>query len=212
MEGSSLVLWNSLTVKDSYGNGVFSANNTGVVVDKQLTVVAGQILKFNKINIPTASGGTDYGVGSSGKVLKSNGTTVYWGDDNNTTYTFNGAVSTIKDSNLTASRALISNSSGKIAVSAVTSTELGYLDGVTSNIQTQLNAKGTSNLTIGTTSTTAAAGNHTHSSYITQTAADARYALKEDVGEGVTNVQILTREQYRNLSTISSNVLYVVRG
>ena len=64
--------------------------------------------------------------------------------DNNTTYTFNGAVSTIKDSNLTASRALISNSSGKVAVSDVTSTELGYLDGVTSNIQTQLNGKAAS--------------------------------------------------------------------
>lgn len=64
------------------------------------------------------------------------------GDINtNTTYTFNGAVSTIKDSNLTASRALISDSSGKVAVSAVTSTELGYLDGVTSAIQTQLNGK-----------------------------------------------------------------------
>lgn len=61
--------------------------------------------------------------------------------DTNTTYTFNGAVSTIKDSNLTASRALVSNSSGKVAVSAVTATELGYLDGVTSNIQTQLNSK-----------------------------------------------------------------------
>ena len=42
---------------------------------------------------------------------------------------------------LTASRALVSNSSGKVAVSAVNSTELGYLDGVTSNIQTQLNDK-----------------------------------------------------------------------
>lgn len=58
-----------------------------------------------------------------------------------TTYTFNGAVSTIKDSNLTANRALISDNSGKIAVSDVTSTELSYLDGVTSSIQTQLNAK-----------------------------------------------------------------------
>lgn len=61
--------------------------------------------------------------------------------DTNTTYTFNGAVSTIKDSNLTASRALISDNSGKIAASDVTSTELSYLDGVTSSIQTQLNAK-----------------------------------------------------------------------
>lgn len=52
-----------------------------------------------------------------------------------------GAATTITDSNLTADRALISNSSGKVAVSSVTSTELGYLDGVTSNIQTQLNNK-----------------------------------------------------------------------
>jgi len=52
-----------------------------------------------------------------------------------------GAATTIVSSNLTASRALVSNSSGKVAVSAVTSTELGYLDGVTSAIQTQLNSK-----------------------------------------------------------------------
>lgn len=53
----------------------------------------------------------------------------------------NGAISTVVNSNLTASRALVSNSSGKIAVSSVTSTELGYLSGVTSNIQTQLDSK-----------------------------------------------------------------------
>lgn len=52
-----------------------------------------------------------------------------------------GGASTITEDNLTVSRALISNSSGKVAVSAVTSTELGYLDGVTSNVQTQLNGK-----------------------------------------------------------------------
>ena len=52
-----------------------------------------------------------------------------------------GGASTITDDNLTANRALVSNGSGKVAVSAVTATELGYLDGVTSNIQTQLNKK-----------------------------------------------------------------------
>lgn len=52
-----------------------------------------------------------------------------------------GGASTITEDNLTANRALVSNSSGKVAVSAVTSTELGYLDGVTSNVQTQLNSK-----------------------------------------------------------------------
>ena len=52
-----------------------------------------------------------------------------------------GAATTITGSNLTANRVLIANGSGKVAVSAVTSTELGYLDGVTSAIQTQLNGK-----------------------------------------------------------------------
>jgi len=55
--------------------------------------------------------------------------------------TVTGAATTITGSNLTASRALISNSSGKVAVSDITSTELAYLDGVTSNIQTQLDAR-----------------------------------------------------------------------
>ena len=62
----------------------------------------------------------------------------------------------------TASRAIVSNSRGNLTVSAVTSTELGYLDGVTSSIQTQLNNKLslaggtiTGNLTIGNTLTTA---------------------------------------------------------
>ena len=48
---------------------------------------------------------------------------------------------------LTASRALVSDSSGHPAVSAITSTELSYLDGVTSKIQTQLNGKAASSHT-----------------------------------------------------------------
>ena len=61
--------------------------------------------------------------------------------------TVTGAATTITGSNLTANRALVSNSSGKVAVSEVTSTELGYLDGVTSSIQTQLNNKSENNHT-----------------------------------------------------------------
>ena len=54
------------------------------------------------------------------------------------------AIAFSKMADLTASRALVSDSNGDVSASAVTSTELGYLDGVTSAIQTQLNAKGTS--------------------------------------------------------------------
>ena len=55
--------------------------------------------------------------------------------------TITGGASTIATSDLTASRALASNSSGKVAVSSVTATELGYVSGVSSAIQTQLDAK-----------------------------------------------------------------------
>lgn len=53
--------------------------------------------------------------------------------------TITGGATTITSSNLTASRVLVSNSSGKVAVSSITSAELRYLNGVTSSIQTQLN-------------------------------------------------------------------------
>ena len=55
--------------------------------------------------------------------------------------TVTGGATTIVSSDLTTSRALVSNGSGTVEVSAVTSTEIGYLDGVTSAIQTQLDSK-----------------------------------------------------------------------
>lgn len=58
--------------------------------------------------------------------------------------TVTGAATTITGSDLIANRALVTNSSGKVAVSDVTATELGYLDGVTSGIQNQLNGKAAS--------------------------------------------------------------------
>ena len=50
-----------------------------------------------------------------------------------------GGASTIATSNLTASRALVSDGSGKVAASAVTATELGFLAGLKSKVQDQLN-------------------------------------------------------------------------
>src|SRR5690606_22863789 len=68
--------------------------------------------------------------------------------------TITGGASTIVSSNLTTARALVSDGSGKVDVSGVTTTELdildgaiisttelNYLDNVTSNVQTQLNSK-----------------------------------------------------------------------
>lgn len=54
-----------------------------------------------------------------------------------------GSFSMQTNTDLTASRALVSDSAKRITNSAVTSTELGYVSGVTSAIQSQINAKGT---------------------------------------------------------------------
>ena len=55
--------------------------------------------------------------------------------------TITGAATTIADSNLTKSRAIVSNASGKVAASPVTAAELGHLSGAKSNIQDQLDKK-----------------------------------------------------------------------
>jgi len=61
----------------------------------------------------------------------------------------------------TASRALISDSSKNITVSSVSDTELGYLSGVTSAIQTQLNGKATDSGVVHLTGTESISGDKT---------------------------------------------------
>lgn len=95
----------------------------------------------------------------SGTNIKTiNSTSVLGSGDIAVQATITGAATTITSANLTASRAVISNVSGKVAVSSVTDTELGYVSGVTSAIQTQIDGKqaslvsGTNIKTINSTS------------------------------------------------------------
>jgi len=76
------------------------------------------------------------------------------------------AISLSKLAATTASRALISDASGFISPATTTSAEIGYVSGVTSSIQTQLNAKQNSDATL-----TALAAYNTIG-LMTQTAAD----------------------------------------
>ncbi len=54
----------------------------------------------------------------------------------------------VSSTTYTANRAIVSNGSGALAVSTVTSTELGYLSGVTSAVQTQLDSKAAATQTV----------------------------------------------------------------
>ena len=59
----------------------------------------------------------------------------------NASISASAAIAFSKMENLTASRALVSDANGDVSASAVTDTEIGYLSGLASNLQTQINAK-----------------------------------------------------------------------
>lgn len=124
-------------------NTTYTAGTNLTLNDNEFSVKVGSTNAGNRV-VGTAQDGTIYeseALTSELQYLLSDwrGTTgimTLLGKKQNT---ITGGATTIVSSNLTASRALISNTSGKVAASSVTSTELGYLDGVTSSIQTQLN-------------------------------------------------------------------------
>lgn len=113
--------------------------------------------------------------------------------DNSDALFFNG--SPIGQFVSTANRAVQTNGSGILAVSATTSTELGYVSGVTSAIQTQLDTKATDSLVVHLAGSETIAGAKIFSStagtkikgITTNTAATAL-----DVGEVVSNGALST--------------------
>lgn len=84
--GYALYVNGAINITDSLNTNSLNTGDLVVTGSASFTngVSVGGELKFNKISAPTASGGTTYGNGTNGQVLKSNGTTVYWASDNNT--------------------------------------------------------------------------------------------------------------------------------
>lgn len=104
-----------------------------------------------------------------------------------------GGASTITTSNLTADRALVSNGSGKVAVSAVTATEIGALAGVTET--------GTSLITAADAAAVRTAAGATTAGSAVFTAADAA-AQRTAMGLGTAAVADLIDED--NMATDSA--------
>ena len=77
----------------------------------------------------------------------------------------------------TASRALISDSSKKITVSSVTDTELGYLSGVTSSVQTQIDGKANDSSVVHKTENEDISGTKTFSAIIKNKLNNAEIAV-----------------------------------
>ena len=99
-------------------------------------------------------------------------------------------------SNLTASRAVVTDSSGVVTASAVTSTELGYLDGVTSAIQTQLDAK-----------LALAGGTLTGTLTLGSGGIDASYNTISNLSDGSSAQDAVTKTQLDAVNTTASAAL-----
>ena len=119
--------------------------------------------------------------------------------------TITGAATTITDTDLTASKALISNASGKVAASTVTDTELGYVSGVTSSIQDQFD-----NLTDNNTTYTvsAADGDNADEEKIVLTGSDATTdAIVLEAGTGLSIARTGDKITFTNTVTDTDTVL-----
>jgi hypothetical protein len=116
-------------------NRVVINNSSGVQSDAA-AITAARALISDANGIPTQSAVTSTELGHVSGVTSAIQTQL-----NSKQATITGAATTITSADLTASRAVVSDGAGKVAVSAVTSVELGHVSGVTSAIQTQLDTK-----------------------------------------------------------------------
>ena len=136
---------NTVLVRDANSSGVVSAK---AVTDTQILIgdgtgftaaaLSGDVTMTNAGAVTIANGAVENAMLADDAVgadeLAANAVV-------NASVASGAAIEFSKMENLTASRALVSDSNGDVSVSAVTSTEIGYLDGVTSAVQTQVDAK-----------------------------------------------------------------------
>lgn len=106
------------------GSGNFSAGTITAALTGNVTGnVSGSAASITGVN-PVANGGTNSSAAlNNNRVMVSSGSAI------------------VEASAITASRALVSNANGIPTHATTTSTEIGYVNGVTSAIQTQLDAK-----------------------------------------------------------------------
>lgn len=105
---------------------------TAPAVSKVYVIVNGSDAAIS-IDTAVAGGSVTIPAGVT-KLVYSDGSAFYDADDNNL---------------LTANRAVVTNSSGTTTTSTVTSTEIGYLSGLTGNAQQQINSKFALNFILG---------------------------------------------------------------
>ena len=110
---------------------------TGAILNADIATAAA--ISYSKLNLTNAILNADISSSASIAYSKLNLTNTIQNSDISGT----AAIAVSKLAALTISRAVVSDASGYLTTSVTTNTEVGYLSGVTSSIQTQLNSKQT---------------------------------------------------------------------
>ncbi|MFT3912233.1 MAG: hypothetical protein QM737_22590 [Ferruginibacter sp.] len=128
------------TLTNKSGNISMWTNDSGYLTANQSITFTGDVTGSGSTSVALTIGAskvTNSMLAGSIAYSKLNlGTSIVNADINGS-----AAIALSKLATVTASKALVSDGSGVITASSVTSTELGYLSGVTSAIQTQISAK-----------------------------------------------------------------------
>ncbi len=112
-----------------------------------------------------------------------------------------GGASSIVTANLAVSRALASDASGKVSAATTTLTELNYLTGVTSNVQSQFSTL-TTNLATTNSNVAAATGSIALTNSNVATITGQIVTINSNIATATGNIATLTT----NLATTNSNV------
>jgi hypothetical protein len=140
--GSILVgVGGTATATDTAAQGDITASATGLNINAgaivNADINASAAIAYSKLDLASSIVNADVASGAAIAYSKLNLSTSIVNAD----IAAAAAIALSKLAALTASRALVSDGSGVISASSVTSTELGYVSGVTSSIQTQLGNK-----------------------------------------------------------------------
>ena len=205
------------TIYGTVSSTSFSTNTTvnvtwdsGSLSDEAITSVYVGILTNTNDSIPTGINAAKIGGGnvSTAEYDYLNGvTSAVQTQLDAKQATITGSATTIDTESLTASRAVVSNASQKIAVSDITKTELEYLDGVSSNVQTQMDTKAAT-----TYVDNAVAGLRTRIICEAASTANVTIASALENGDTVDGVTLATGDQVllKDQSTGSQNGIYTV--
>lgn len=123
--------------------------DTPALANNLTTIVAGKALDASQGNLLSSRIGNLASLKTQNKSSVTSSINEVYDNLTHKQDTISGAASSILSSDLETQRVLVSNTSGKVSHSTTTSTELSYLNGVTANIQDQINQLNIDDLEIG---------------------------------------------------------------